>query len=354
MVLVAFFAPLTALALDLRIATYNVELTRKGPGLLLRDILQDKDEQIAAVIKVIIATTPDILALQNFDHDVENHALRAFQNALADQGHPMPHAFAAQPNAGLTTGLDMDGNGRLNEGRDAQGYGRFTGQGGMAVLSRYPLGDVRNFTDFLWKDLPGAIPPTLNGAPFPSAQVFNIQRLSSVAHWDVPVHLPGDRVLHVLTFHATTPVFDGDEDRNGRRNRDEIAFWQRYLRGDLPAAPPNGPVVIAGDANLDPADGDGRRKAIQDLLRDPRLQDPKPQRTGAAHPNAPPQTSDPALDTVDWPDPEPGDLRVSYVLPDRALNVTGTGVFWPDPDDPMHGPVTTASRHRLVWVDLGF
>ena len=347
-------APLAANALDLRIATYNTELSRKGPGLLLRDILSGKDEQIAAVLTVIVTAQPDILALQGFDYDLEHHALSAFQNALADRGHAMPYAFSTVPNAGLATGLDMDGNGRTNEARDAQGYGRFTGQGGMAVLSRYPISEVHDFTGFLWKDLPGAIPPSENGAPFPSPQAFAAQRLSSVAHWDVAVNLPDNKVLHLLTFHATTPVFDGEEDRNGRRNHDEIAFWQRYLDNALPVTAPNGPVVIAGDANLDPEDGDGRQAAIRRLLRDPRLQDPMPRRLVAEEAVDATHSGDPALDTVDWPDPVPGDLRVSYVLPAAELEVTDAGVLWPANGEPLHTVVTTASRHRLVWVDLRF
>ncbi|MCK0139710.1 endonuclease/exonuclease/phosphatase family protein [Aliiroseovarius sp. F47248L] len=338
----------------MRIATYNAEMDRKGPGLLLREILSGKDQQIAAVLSVITAAKPDVLTLQGFDHDMEGHALRAFQTKLADQGHDMPHAFAAMPNSGLATGLDMDGSGRTQEPRDAQGYGRFTGQGGMVVLSRHPLGEARDFSAFLWNDLPGAIPPSQNGAPFPSSEAFVIQRLSSVAHWDVPVLLPDGSNLHLLTFHATTPVFDGDEDRNGRRNHDEITFWQLYLDGALPFPSPEGPVVISGIANLDPADGDGRRNAIARLLRDPRLQDPAPRRTGKIAADDTGQSGDPALDTVDWPEPTPGNLRVSYVLPARNLQVVGSAVFWPADDDPMLDTVNTASRHRLVWVDLRF
>lgn len=345
--MLAILWPALALAQDVRVATYNAELSRKGPGLLLRDILSGKDDQISAVIKVISASAPDILALQGFDHDLENHALRAFQSALKDAGHPMEFAHSTQPNAGLATGLDMDGNGRTGEARDAQGYGRFTGQGGMAVLSRFPLGEVRDFTQMLWRDLPDAIPPMQNGQPFPSLQAFEAQRLSSVAHWDVPVFLPNGTVLHLLTFHATTPVFDGDEDRNGRRNHDEIAFWQHYLNGALPITAPEGPVVIAGDANLDPTDGDGRRDAIRSLLRDPRLQDPMPARATA-------EKDGTAFDTVDWPEPDPGNLRVSYVLPDARLRVSASGVVWPQTDDPFLATVELASRHRLVWVDLRF
>jgi len=51
----------------LRIATYNSDLSRKGPGLLLRDILRGEDAQIHAVMRVISSISPDVLLLQDFD-----------------------------------------------------------------------------------------------------------------------------------------------------------------------------------------------------------------------------------------------------------------------------------------------
>jgi len=42
---------LPAWAEPIRVATYNAELSRKGPGLLLRDILRGKDDQLAAVVR---------------------------------------------------------------------------------------------------------------------------------------------------------------------------------------------------------------------------------------------------------------------------------------------------------------
>ncbi len=341
-----------SLAEPLRVATFEVELKRRGPGLLLADILTG-DEQVEAVVAVIAAASPDVLLLTGFDHDHEGHALAAFADLLDEAGLNLAHRFSARPNAGLPSGLDLDGNGRLGEARDAQGYGAFTGQGGMAILSRYPLGAVRDFSAFLWADLPGAIPPMVDGRPFPSAEAQAAQRLSSVAHWDVPVITP-DGPLHLLAFNATTPVFDGREDINGRRNHDEILFWQRLLDGALPFDPPAGPVVVIGNANLDPTDGDGRREAIRAVLDDSRLQDPQPASIGGAQAANPEHRGDPALDTADWSDPMPGNLRVAYVLPDARLEVSGAGVFWPAPDDPLAEVVETASRHRLVWVDLEF
>ena len=53
-------------------------------------------------------------------------------------------------------------------------------------------------------------------------------RLSSKSHWDVPVTV-GAHTVHVLASHPTPPTFDGPEDRNGRRNHDEIRFWADYI-----------------------------------------------------------------------------------------------------------------------------
>ena len=339
-----------AMAEPVRIATYHAELGQKGPGVLISKLLKG-DAQVEAVVEVIAFAAPDVLVLNGIDWDMGGHALAALADRLHEAGVDYPHRFAALPNAGLESGLDLDGNGRLGEARDAQGYGAFTGAGGMAVLSRLPLGEVRDFSAFLWADLPGAIPPEIDGAPFPSAEAAAARRLSSVAHWDVPV-MTGGGPVHLLAFSATTPVFDGPEDLNGRRNHDEIAFWQRLLDGDLPFDPPEGHVVIVGNANLDPVDGEGRKEAIRALIDDPRFTDPRPASPGGAAAATPGQGGDPALDSADWDDPVPGNLRVDYVLPEASLPVTDAGVVWPAPEDEFAETVATASRHRLVWVDL--
>jgi endonuclease/exonuclease/phosphatase family metal-dependent hydrolase len=327
---------LPAQSQPLRIATYNVELQRDGLGLLLRDLARGKDPQIVAVLDVIATADADVLAIQNFDYDLTAEALSILAKA-ADY----PHYFALRPNAGMPTGLDMDGDGKLGGPADAQGYGRFSGHGGMAILSRYPIltDSVQDLSDLLWKDVPDALLPVTADGPFPSADALAVQRLSTTGHWIVPIDVPKGQ-FDLMTFHASPPVFDGPEDRNGRRNHDEIRLWQQVLDGDIGTAPANR-FVIAGDANLDPDDSDGIRSAIDNLLADMRLQDVRP--TGAA-----------GTDTVDWADPVPGNLRVDYVLPSIHWAVLDSGVMWPAADDPEARTVATASRHRLVWVDLGY
>jgi hypothetical protein len=53
-----------AQAQTLRIATFNAELTRKGPGLLLRDIRKGEDPQIAALTALLVEVDADIIALR--------------------------------------------------------------------------------------------------------------------------------------------------------------------------------------------------------------------------------------------------------------------------------------------------
>ena len=346
----------TARAENIRVATFNVELMRDGPGIMLRDIQSGKDAQANAVVAVIAEVSPDILLLTGFDYDRGETALAALVGRLSDQGATYPHVFARRPNTGMMTAFDLDGDGAFRGPGDAQGFGHYSGEGGMAILSRLPLeaDGARDFSDYLWRDLPGNL---LAEAGY-SAEAVDELRLSTTAHWDVPVTMPDGTTLHVLAYSAAPPVFDGPEDRNGRRNHDETAFWTLYLDGVLPWPAPKAPVVILGDGNLDSEDGDGRRDAITALLSDARLQDPAPVsdggRAGAEQggPNAT-QKGDPARDTADWPeDTGPGNLRVDYVLPSAGLRVIGSGVYWPTPGTPAANVAMAASRHRLVWVDI--
>lgn len=360
-----------AAAENLRVATFNASLNRNGPGILLKDLMSDKDTEIEAISEIIRTVRPDILLINEFDYDATDEAARQFVTRLKNagpttRGISYDHMFSAPSNTGLASGMDLDGDGQDDGPRDAFGYGRFPGQYGMLLLSRYPIDpdDSYTFRDMLWRDLPNALlPVTAENAPFPSARAHAILRLSSKSHWDIAVETSAGP-LRILAAHPTPPVFDGPEDFNGRRNHDEIKFWTHYLNNvEMPSD--QGPhvftgnnFVILGDMNADPNDGDGLLSAINDLLSDPRLQDPKPRSAGAKQATLTQagtnldHSGDPANDTSDWNDENgPGNLRVDFVLPSSGLRVTDAGVFWPMSDEPAHALIT-ASDHRLVWVDI--
>lgn len=332
-----------ATAQPLRIATYNADLSAGGPGLLLQSLQKGGDAAQKSAVQVIAALNADVLLLTGMDYDARGAALAALAELLKKSGCLYPYRAALRPNSGLPSGFDVNGDGRFGGPRDALAYGRFAGEGGMAVLSKLPIAaeNIRDFSGFLWADLPQ------NQSPDTDPALRRIQVLSSSGHYAVPVVLPNGQILHLLAYGATPPVFDGPEDRNGRRNHDEAAFWGALLAGKLPFDPPKPPFVILGQTNLDPMDGAGRPEALTALMR--QLSDPAPQGSAARRDAA--QRGDPKMDTALYADPI-GGLRVDQILLSPDIGWTTSGVMWPADRDPMAEILATASRHRPVWVDF--
>ena len=364
----------------IRVATYNVSLNRAQSGELAEEMSAPGSEQASRVAAILQRIRPDILLLNEFDHDPEGAALAGFlANTLAISQHgetpiDYPYRYASEVNTGVLSGVDLDGDGAINLGNDAYGWGRFPGQYGMAILSRYPIDAerVRTFRTFLWKDMPGALLPVdpISGESYYSEEVRAVFRLSSKNHWDVPIRIDG-QVLHLLASHPTPPVFDGLEDRNGRRNHDEIRFWADYLspdrsgyiRDDAGVAGGlscDADFVIVGDLNADPFDGESVGHAVRMLLEHPRVAgDFTPFSDGAIEAANRQRRAndshqgDPVFDTADFSDSGPGNLRADYVLPSRSMTIHDGGVFWPATSSP-ESDWAQASDHRLVWIDLGF
>jgi 3-phytase len=341
-----------------RVATFNIfEL---GEAKLdARDTTgAPADSQLAAAVEIIQAIRPDLLLLNEIDappDDPARVARRFAAEVLAQGAAPIdyPYVYAAPTNTGELSGFDLNRDGVVatvadvgtrTHGDDSWGFGTYPGQYGMALLSRFPIDTaaVRTFRLFSWKDLPGAHTPP----GWYSDAILAQFRLSSKSHWDVPVRI-GDDTLHLLASHPTPPVFDGDEDRNGRRNFDEVGFWVRYLDGHPAIRDDRGVTgglraaasfVILGDLNAPPEQVESRydgEPAIGQLLRDPRIADP-PQVTGKPT----------AFFTFA--------TRADYVLPASTLRVRDGGVVWPDSTVDAAGAARAAraSDHRLVWLDL--
>ena len=218
------------------------------------------------------------------------------------------------------------------------------------------------------------MPGNLIPQPFYSPDEVEILRLSSKSHWDLPIRIEG-KTVHFLVSHPTPPVFDGPEDRNGRRNFDEIRFWADYITpgaasryiyddaGTEGGLKPGELFVIAGDQNSDPLDGDSIPGAIQQLIEHPLVNTKVTPESAGAVEAARLQgganlvhRSDPRFDTADFADGAPGNLRADYVLPRKTLQIAGAGVFWPLLADPLSRLTGVfpfpSSDHRSVWVDV--
>jgi len=358
-----------------RFATFNIAMGLDGEGQLYRRLERGDDPNLVRIAEILQRVRPDVLLLNEFDHRpgsarllVENYL------QISQSGQKALHyryAFSAPVNTGEDSGMDLNGNGRTGDPEDAWGYGRFPGQYGMLVLSRFPIetGRVRTFRQFLWKDMPGALRPrTPTGESFYPDETWAQLRLSSKSHWDLPLTVQR-RKLHLLVSHPTPTVFDGPEDRNGRRNHDENRLWADFITpgsagylvdddGNGGGLPAGSSFVIAGDLNADPVDGGWQVDSMGQLLNHPRINAGcVPRSAGSAEASERQgganlgHRGDPAADTSDFNDDSAGNYRIDYVLPSANLEVAGCGVFWPAQGEPGHDLVG-ASDHRLVWVDI--
>ena len=379
-----------AAPLQIRVATFNSSLNRGSLGQLATDLSVTTNNQAKRIAEIIQRVNPDILLVNEFDYDAANPALaltRFHDNYLhiAQQaGLPAltyPYRYVAPSNTGVPSGFDFDNNGSVSGavgtnayGNDCFGFGEFPGKYSFAVYSKYPIqtATLRSFQFFKWQDMPGQVAPP----GFYSAAELAVFRLSSKNHVDLPIEVKPGHVLHLLASHPTPPAFDSTEDRNGRRNHDEIRLWADYISnaqylyddaGVFGGLAGQQRFVILGDLNADPLDGDSYLGAINQLRNHALINSaPNPSSLGAA---AAPQTGvnashvgDKSFDTSFFSTSSAGNLRVDHVLPSKlGFSVTRSGVFWPASTDPLYSLLflttsqTQANQttdHRLVYLDL--
>ncbi|MEM8960771.1 MAG: endonuclease/exonuclease/phosphatase family protein [Acidobacteriota bacterium] len=370
-VLAVLFMSPTAVPLpepdSVRVAVFNVwELSREK--------LDTEDHrQLRAAAEVVQRVRPEVLLINEIDYDAAGENARLFvkrflrepQNGQSPIDYP--HVYVAPVNTGLPSGLDLNRDGESDGPDDAWGFGRYPGQYGMALLSQVPIDTqrVRTFQKLRWVSMPGHhMPDGRDGRPaWYEPAIADQLRLSSKSHWDVPILLGSGNVLHVIAAHPTPPVFDdGQQDRNGRRNFDEIRLIADYVAGGERAAwiiddhgekgglSADQSFVILGDLNADPGNDViyDETVAIDQLLDHPRVRDTKPVGAGGAYARRGSFFSDDRLYTANYG-------RLDYALPSKDLTITGSGIFWPGPGEPLRHLVDgddKASDHMLVWVDI--
>lgn len=347
-------------------ATFNIS------DLGTEAIMSGTDFQAKMVAEIIQRVNPDVLSMNEIAYDVSGvrgaqtrgeNARKFVENYLMIPQKPglpsldYPYVFFEQGNTGVPTGKDLNNDGRSDGPDDGYGFGNYEGQFSMALLSRYPIvtAQVRTFRNFLWKDMPNnIIPPN-----YYTGDELAIFRLSSKSHWDIPISI-GGMIIHVIMAHPTPPVFDGPEDRNGRRNHDEIRLIADYVsraeyvyddKGQRRGLSQGAKFVLMGDMNADPLDGDSTANAIDQLLKHPLISTATlPTGEGGIEVANPGHKNLPQYDTADFSDPNPGNLQADYVLPSRDLKAKEAKVFWPKKNDPLYPIVDAASDHRLVWL----
>lgn len=380
-----------------RVALFNIRELSTDKLLEVDSLGRGTNSQLLAAAAIVREIDPDVLVLNELDHDLagapQDLALNArrFAAAYLDRsGDGAGYGFTWAPpcNTGILSGLDLNRDGRVateadrgtrEHGGDSFGFGVYPGQYSLAVLSKLPLdgGRARSWQRLLWKDLPGAHLPE----GFWGDEELAGLRLSSKTHAALPLAAPGD-TLWLLLSHPTPPGFDGPEDRNGRRNFDELRLWSLLL-GDsaapnrsgesagadsptdgelLPFAddagsrtplPVRAPLLLVGDLNAGPESAavDGAGLAIDQLLGHPRLQDGAPWLRRPAPPGGWTEGDPRAGWTYGG---EERGRRIDHLLPSLELRAVGGGVVWPDSTaDPQgNARALRASDHRLVWMDL--
>lgn len=360
---------------DLRVATFSAGLSRSAPGLLADELSAPGSVQAQRVAETVQRAAPDVVLLTDFDVDSGEAAARSFRtNYLAvgtggQEGIDYPHVYTAEVNNGVDTGADLDNDGVIGGQGDSFGPGEFAGQHGMVLFSRHPLDEdgIRTFRDLRWDTIPGNA--------IPDGQYTELERsvlrLSSTAHWDIPVTV-GDRTVHIL---AAQPEDPGAGTAPAERHHDEMRFWADYIAGDAEylkddegrsgGLDAGSDFVLVGDFGPRAGtalDGD-HPSAITSLLESETIQDPVPQSAGALAADPDAATATRAARAGDGLEL----LRSDYVLPSAALTATASGVFWPangqlgshltrltdSATGGEGGEDSHVSERRLVWTDLG-
>ncbi|TVZ37332.1 endonuclease/exonuclease/phosphatase family protein [Alteromonadaceae bacterium 2753L.S.0a.02] len=373
---------------DFRVATYNAGFDPFSTAGELKTAF-DTGVYVKAkkVAEVIQRANPDVLLLNEIDgNDTEAtinafnaHYLQVSQNGA--QPVVYDYIYTNNCNTGVPSGFDFNNDGVSDGPDDAYGFGDYPGKYCLAIFSKYPLdsNNARSFQNFLWKDMPGALKPQLDGSDYYSSDEWDVFRLSSKTHIDVPVII-GGKTIHLLGSHPTPPVFDGAEDRNGKRNSDEIRLWADYIdptagtylyddNGNTAVTLNEGDMfIILGDENASSVEGDAYifdddSTAIDQLLQHP-LVNPNLREnsvnfqvpTSVAGAENDPDNVYASTHTAGWM------MRADYVLPSASgMRIKQAGVFWPRHSDNLHYLVESlnaedveSSDHRLVWMDLEF
>ncbi len=348
-----------------KFATFNIE------NLTTEQVQEKGDPQAEAAAEIIQRVNPDVLLINELDNNIQQgeNTSRTNVEAFIDNylkepqkdnldGVDYEYVYFGKSNTGVHSGFDLDNNGEIDDtpgdgtyGNDAFGFGEYPGQYAMAFLSKYPIeeDEIRTLRKFRWKDMPDNKMPT----EFYSKGAQYIFRLSSKSHWDIPVNINGE-TIHAIMAHPTPPVFDGEHNRNGKRNHDEIRLIADYINdksyiysddGQKGGLNEDSKFVVMGDMNANPGEKENYEAADLLLEHDRINSDPLPVGQGGIEvgPGARNNTQE--------------DMLLDYVLPSDNLNLLGSAVVRPGTGPKAMDFIETvkkASDHNMVWIEISF
>lgn len=388
-VLCAFLIPIhAALAqpVTLRIATFNIEDVRTT------DLADGNQPRLKRLAEVIQRLRPNIILINELAYDMpgapgykegeapgqngQRFADLYLAVAQAPDLRPLKFkAYMPPTNTGLPSGFDLDNDGHAvltfpapdpsgpdgspgkssedgrKYGNDCWGFGTFPGQYGFALLVDDRLtieaDKARTFQRLPWAYMDGNyMPSTATGTPWYNEEEQKFVRLCSKTFADVPVKLPNGAEIHLLCHHPTPPAFDGPEERNKRRNHDEIRLIGDYIEGasylvdDAERVGGLGrfdSFVVLGDLNADPVKGDSfKTPMVTHLLGRRRIN------------NSVQPVSEIAVPGLEPSDTARFKLRVDYAIPSNDITLVRSGVWRMPPADGGAFP----SDHFPVWIEV--
>lgn len=358
----------SAQPITVRVATFNIEDVRGT------DLVDDKQPRLKNLARVINTVKPNILLLNEIAYDMAGspgfkEGDTPGQNAQRFVDlyvHPGAadgiryKVYMPETNTGVSSGFDLDNDGNIVTtfpvppgakpdgspgeqtaqgrayGNDCWGFGTFPGQYGMALLVDERLTidteNIRTFARLPWDYIQGAYLPTkvnTDGTPtsegWYSEEELKYVRISSKTMAVVPVKLPSGAVVHIIASHPTPPAFDGPEQRNKKRNHDEIRLIGDFIDGMPYLVDDNekegglgrfDSFIVMGDLNADPKKGSSFKDPMtRHLLTNRRV-------NGDFVP-----VSDVVITGLEPSDTARFKMRVDYVLPSVDIKVLRGAVY---------------------------
>jgi hypothetical protein len=343
-----------------RFAFYHLGWHFKSSADLLLKLGDSKYFSATAAAEVIQRVKPQVLFLSGLDVDAQELTVSKFSSSfltVTQSGQTpiqYPHLYC------------MKSNNKLRS---------------SCILSKFPFKSdkIRTFKNFAWEDMQKSkIPKNFrfqskykNPIQAKLDRLKSAKKLFSHNFADIPMVIGKTEIHLIHLLSAPTELESLSETVIPEQYQDESQFLQDYLspetsqyieddsgkKGGIAA---NAHYVIGADFRMDPSDGPGTKTSINQLLDLDIL-------NSNVLPNSVGATEDAAVeagknafhigtasnDTTYFSPETHGNLRTSFLIPNKSLTIDSSGVFWPDTSHPARRLIDPkVTNRRLIYVDL--